>query len=1179
VLVHFDDGRNLKFAWPSETLEHVQLDAGQPVTLAATGDRGVITTKVPSGGRLFYTVALADGGSKTVTEDGVRVAIETDPVARLRNGELDSARSVNLRLAATRLLFAHQYDELSSLSNSRVEIKPHQVGVLHRVASSYPHRFILADEVGLGKTIEAGLVIRELKARGFANRVLILAPSGIVSQWQFELKTKFNQVFADYRRSSIDWLQAENPGENVWALRDNVICSTSFAAYNEDRRREIALAGWDMIVIDEAHHARRRWEGENKHSDTNLYKLAEMLADPDVGRAQSFLMLTATPMQLHRFELFSLIELLDPALFPTFEDFELHTDRLAGLNETVEALRRWPVLEKRERTETCRQVQSWLGSNSKPLQARLDDEQKRDKVIEELLEKHRLSNVMIRNRKKVVGGFMPRVAALWPVELTPEERAAYEATSQYARTGYALARETQNNALGFLMTIFQKLNTSSSFALRQSLLRRIEKLEAGIRPPSRTIAIEEADLEEKPTEEALDQWMGANEREAELTRREIAQLEELVRSLDRIKLDSKAGVLIEQLAAIGEAEPDAKVIIFTQFRDTQEYLREHISEPWSVNLFHGQLKPQEKDAAIARFRDRGGPQLLISTEAGGEGRNFQFCHMVINYDLPWNPMKVEQRIGRIDRIGQKETVKIFNFSTLGTIEERVVEVLDARIGVFQQTIGGLDPILGEVELDLRKIFLAAEEEAAATLTRLERQLSTRVAEARRAEERLADLIMDTKSFRKDEVEQLLERRGTTDNRDLRRFVINALAELGARITDDPEVEGAHIVEVGERFLSAFPQFAKEEIKTRVTFDPAVALAHEEIDFLAFGHQLVDALVERVRSQDYGGRSGVRLIFTDEVEPKEGWFFVYVLEFGGLAPSKELLPIFVALDGAPDEELAQWLLQRSCVGKREDYGNELLLPPREVPFDGAVEHAEQRAVERLVTRQAELLGANQERLVQEREKLDRFYAYRETAAAEKLDSVERVFARLSESDDPSVQKVLPAWAAKVKTARRHVEHATEERERRVAELAQLDQVAAQHQRIAASYVEIRNDPSELLPIESLARDLHDRLRALARPTTSEELEACVDRLHEHASKLQTLARQSKGRFDATTALRIASDLATAARGAADLSDQSRALLRGAIDYFILIEDEEHDLQPGGFDDDRAVAEAVLAAITR
>ena len=163
-----------------------------------------------------------------------------------------------------------------------------------------------------------------------------------------------------------------------------------------------------------------------------------------------------------------------------------------------------------------------------------------------------------------------------------------------------------------------------------------------------------------------------------------------------------------------------------------------------MHIFHGQLKPGEKDRAVARFRDGDGPQILISTEAGGEGRNFQFCHMLVNYDLPWNPMKVEQRIGRIDRIGQKQPVTIFNLSTTGTIEERVLEVLSERIGLFEETVGGLDPILGEVERDLRKILALADEKADEALADVSKQrLESRVSEARAAERRLADLIMDT----------------------------------------------------------------------------------------------------------------------------------------------------------------------------------------------------------------------------------------------------------------------------------------------------------------------------------------------------------------------------------------------------------------------------------------------------
>lgn len=1180
VSVHFDDGRDLQFAWPSETLAHVLLEPGQPVELVATGDRGNVAGRVEGADRIFYSVNLADGGNRTVGEDGVRPAVEQDPVIRLRAGELDTARSANLRLAATRLLFSHQYDDLSSLSNSRVEIKPHQVGVLHRVASTYPHRFILADEVGLGKTIEAGLIIKELKARGSAERVLVLAPSGIVSQWQYELKTKFNQVFSPYQRDTIEFLRRENPGENVWTLRDNVIVSTSFAAFDEGRRRDIALAGWDLVVIDEAHHARRTWQGEHKYTETNLYKLAEMLADPELGRAQAFLLLTATPMQLHRFELYSLIELLDPALFPTFESFDSHADSLAGLNATAESVRRWPTLTSEEREDTVADSSAWLHKSAAALEAELTDVASREHVVEALRGKHLLSNVMIRNRKKVVGGFMPRVAAHWPVELTETERLAYDATTEYARSGYARARATKNNALGFLMTTFQKLNTSSSYALRQSLLRRIEKLEGEIRPKSRDVTVEESDVEEKPIEEALDEILGAGDESAELTRMEIAELEVIVRQIDRIDLDSKAKVLIEKLAELAERDPNAKVIIFTQFRGTQEYLHGHIDAPWNVNLFHGQLKPTEKDASIARFRDSAGAQLLISTEAGGEGRNFQFCDILVNYDLPWNPMKVEQRIGRIDRIGQKNTVKVFNFSTVNTIEERVVSVLNDRIGVFEQTIGGLDPILGEVEHDLRKIFLMAEAEAKQALDNLAKQIETRVQDARLVEQRMGDLIMDTKSFRKDEVKELLEHHSATSNVDLRRFVVCALAELDVLIKEEVDHPDIFELRVSEHFLAAFPQFAKEEIKTRVTFEPSVALEYEEVDFLAFGHQLVDALVERVRSQSYPGRAAVRSVLTSDLPAAEGWLFVYVLEFGGITGSKELYSVFIDLEGNEDSGLAEWLLDRASIGKREDFGmNMHLIPLRDDGFEAAVALAEQRAVERLVQRQSELLEANKERLEQEREKLERFFDYRQNAASEKLASVEQIFQRLSSSDDPAVQRILPVWAKKVETARRNLMSTESERERRLGELQHLDQVAIQHERLTSCFVDIHPDMTD--PVRSVGLDgrLLDRLRSLSRPTSADELRRKGDLVIAHADKLRALAeRVGTNKIDAAAAAGISNSLSAAAQAGQTLSETQRALLRGAMDYFLILQDVQLDLQKGGFDDDQAIAEAVLSAVS-
>jgi SNF2 family DNA or RNA helicase len=695
--VRFDNGRKLQFAHDGGALERLLLAPGAPAVLPGTGERVTVGEAREVKGVLFYEVTLASGAAQHVLEDALRPAVLSDPVDRMRAGELDRARSVNLRLAGTRLRFAFEQDELASLQASRVEIKAHQVGVVHRVSRSYPHRFLLADEVGLGKTIEAALIIRELKARGVATRVLVLAPSGLVTQWQSELKHKFNQVFADYRGPLVKVLEGQNPGENVWTLSDNVASSTTFAAYNDERIAEIARAGWDLIVVDEAHHARRTRRADKQES-TRLYRLLERLVDPEHGHASSMLLLTATPMQLDPFEIYSLIELLDPTLFASPDDFERHRASLRGLNATVEALHDWASAEEEEREEALDATASFLDRPVDEVAAELASPETRSIVIESLNDRHRLSQVMIRNRKKVVGGFMPRVAAVWELDLTPQERAAYDALTTYTRDGFARSQAENRMALGFVMVMFQKLATSSSRALQNSLLRRMDKLEQKLPPPAPAAVAamplgktddddeEFDDAVEETGEDTIAAFAGGDD-DAEATWREVQEIERIVRLAEQIPIDTKTKVLLERLEEIREREPGVRVLVFTQFRGTQEELKERIPSPWSVHLFHGGLDPREKDAEVARFRDEPGPQVLVSTEAGGEGRNLQFSHWLINYDLPWNPMKVEQRIGRVDRIGQKSTVMVASFSTRGTVEERVVEVLSRRIGVFEETRG------------------------------------------------------------------------------------------------------------------------------------------------------------------------------------------------------------------------------------------------------------------------------------------------------------------------------------------------------------------------------------------------------------------------------------------------------------------------------------------------------------
>jgi hypothetical protein len=414
---------------------------------------------------------------------------------------------------------------------------------------------------------------------------------------------------------------------------------------------------------------------------------------------------------------------------------------------------------------------------------------------------------------------------------------------------------------------------------------------------------------------------------------------------------------------------------------------------------------------------------------------------------------------------------------------------------------------------------------------------------------------------------------------MRRFVLQALQELEVRATEDQQIHGIYHLSFSSRFEAVFPQFAREELRSEVTFDAAVALDFEEVEFLAFGHPLVDALVERARSPQYPARTSHRIVLTDEQAQREGWLFVYILEFGGIAPTKELHAAFVDETGGEDPELAAWLVQRSSDGKREEWGLRPELPDRDAGFDAAVSAADQSALLRLVARQGELIATNEDRLEQERAKLERFYSYRAEAETEKLAAVERVFARVSESDDPGDQKIAPVWAKNVDNARRALALTQQQREQRLDELAHLNQVGAQHERLAISYVEIRPDVTALLEEGTLEGYLLDRLRALASPTSHEQLAERLHQLREHGAKLKELDGRMPGKFDAALALELVEELESAGERNGSLSEQQRSLLRGAIDYFMTIDDASNDLAPGGFDDDRAVVRAVLRAIQR
>lgn len=1086
--VRFTGGDERIFVATSRAIERLFFEPGDPVQVVSSGTVGVAMQAKQIGSKIQYKVSFPGNVVKTVSEAGLRPAILTDPVERLRRGAVGNPRKFMLRSTAARYAFASRYDEFNSLGNSRIEAKPHQISVAHRIVSSYPHRFLLCDEVGLGKTIEAGMVLKELRARGVTKRVLILTPTSLFSQWQFELKTKFNESFAIYNGASTRWLK-QTSDENVWTLNDSIIASHGFAAYSEERIEEISGVDWDVVIVDEAHHARVYHSGARTQA-TWLYRLVERLADFKAGGRRSLLLLTATPMQLDPRELYRLVELIDPALFPTVEDFEEQRGVLRELNTLVAAIGSYEDPEKVSsllrqedgrigphvssedvRRELTRRVQdvlaekpsvagqavSYNAQRDESVREELDSHGGRERLAEAVRRRHLLSEVLVRNRKTKVGGFQLRQAFNWPVDQTGEERETYGAVEDYVREGYQRALETQNNALGFVMVIFQKLMASSSRALRTSLQGRRRRLEDKISGQASSDDFEEPDVADEEVAVPLIEHASSENRDF-VSPEELMHLDELVSRLERIGMDSKARVLMDRMWETFSQEPQGKVLIFTQFRETQEMLAELLGDRWRVYVFHGGLSVQAKDKAIADFRADPGPSFLISTEAGGEGRNLQFCHLLVNYDLPWNPMRVEQRIGRVDRIGQKSTVSIFNFSVNGTIEQRVLDVLERRIGLFEQTVGGLDPILGEVETDLRRIFRMAEAEAKRALEKMSDNLEYRVEEARKADSQLADFIMDARSFQPEIARRIIGEEGYVDHRGMVRFIGNLLKDRRTHI--GPSLNGVHEIVFREPLLSDFPELVKDGGNHRLAcFERNVAREREDVEFFTLGHPVVDALVERVMDSGYDGMAAVRHIRNSGLAATNGYQFDYILEIGGVNPRKEILSIFVHEDGRMDEELARKLVDIGSAFD-DERGPEVDAAGKLGSLDLAFELAEETAALALDRLMSGLVEKNLENLRREREKLERYFDYRVVAASDKAAHAGSVVGRLQASVEPSDQRILPVWRSNLERAIRVEEGLEEDRRRTLSELDLRSEPEASYVLLGVARVIVHLDSAEL-----------------------------------------------------------------------------------------------------------------------
>ena len=522
----------------------------------------------------------------------------------------DDVESLLLHLEHTRLGLLRGFDQLLCLEGlTGVEQLPHQIETVRKVLRHFRGRVLLADEVGLGKTIEACLLLLEYLLRGLVKRVLILVPTSLVSQWHEELQSKFALEFSIPPRTV-----AADKSE-YWANTDLVLTSLPFAK-SKRRADAVTAADWDLVIVDEAHHCKNRatlnWKLVNKLKRRHLF------------------LLTATPVQNNLLELYNLLTLLEPGHLKTETDFKKQYIRRGSPRDPL----------NRER------LRSLLGE------------------------------VMIRNTRSLVQMYLP---------------------PRYAQTLMA-------QPLGDEQELYRQLNDY----LRQ---RKIPLVAPGDSPGN---VAEEDDVEEDSIEENV---KGDDQSFPPLTRKQLSALllasgshpRALAQSLEnvagedertrpiielarRIKRSAKEEKLLELL---GQNRHE-KMLIFACFRRTLQQLQHLLDETGvAYTTFSGAQSQQQKDAAVEAFRHE--VPVMLCSESGGEGQNLQFANTLVNFDLPWNPMKIEQRIGRIHRIGQTRDVFIFNLCAVGSLEARLLDLLTEKIRMFELVVGEVGSILGNLD--------------------------------------------------------------------------------------------------------------------------------------------------------------------------------------------------------------------------------------------------------------------------------------------------------------------------------------------------------------------------------------------------------------------------------------------------------------------------------------------------
>lgn len=845
---------------------------GQLVYLRAdpTVQGSIIEVMPPVGGKTRYRVFHSIQEIREYNEDQIALAqtgTKTPWADMLRRGEWLDANTFKARLTAARLKH-RQTDTLYALHAARIKYIPFQFKPLLRFLRADQPRLFIADEVGVGKTIEAGLILKELAARQTLGNVLIVCPKSLVSKWRAEMQ-RFDERFYPLTSNELRYCLRETNLDGNWPSRygraivhHELLRMDAYLHGTAGRRPQPGLftldppPQFDLVIVDEAHHLRT--------PESNTHEMARFLCDV----AEAVLFLSATPVHTGSKNLFTLLNLLRPDLFPSMDVFR----------EVVKPNRH--VIRAMCCVRGCVSEMTWQKDAADSLQAaasagrgivgqdprcqqwlaKLEGGPLSDKdriaCLRDLEEIHSLAHIMNRTRRRDIGRFTVREPSTIRVPFTSPQRTFYEALVSFRRETLFLNYDPV--VVGLISETVERQASSCLPALLPFLENFIKT--GRIRPltVSDSLDVEDEDVSVP-----------------NVVRQHAEALRQAANALP--PEDPKLEKLFEIVSSTLEANGPGKVLVFSFFLHTLDYLLVALREKGvRVGLVTGKVDDFEREELRSRFRlsrgDARAIDVLLSSEVGCEGLDYEFCDRMVNYDIPWNPMRIEQRIGRIDRFGQQsEKVLIFNFVTPDTVEERIFFRCFERLGVFRDTVGDLEDVLGDMVQDMTRAALDPSLSAEQVQLRTQQLLDNalRMAEEQRRLEAAAMGLMGLEKAFVDEVDRLVDDGRFVSAEDIRQMIesflqVSEISGVLVDVADDPGVVRMSLKRTGrdelaararklDRRTAALPDFLRwldgSDSQLLLTFQQDVALERRQMPFVTPLHPLSRLAVNHWMAQE------------------------------------------------------------------------------------------------------------------------------------------------------------------------------------------------------------------------------------------------------------------------------------------------------------------------------------------